>query len=86
MYLLTGSCTLRTEGRWDGIGNDAFLLETTALPVEVYMFLQSHVLILDYTPLQVQLVHLLRNSSTCMLVTQSEELDSTSASRYIACL
>jgi hypothetical protein len=85
-YLLTESCTLRTEGRWDGIGNDAFVLEKTALPVEVYMFRQFHVIIFDVvicprtdTPMQVQLVHLLRNSSTCMLAAQSEELYGESA-------
>jgi hypothetical protein len=85
-YLLTESWTLRTEGRWDGIGNDASLLETTALPVEVYMFLQFHVIIFDVamcprtdTPMQVQLVLLLRNSSTCILAAQSEELYGESA-------
>jgi hypothetical protein len=86
MYLLTESCTHRTEGRWDGIGNDAFLLETVALPVEVYMFLQSHVVICDFvirprtdTPVLVELAHLLRNSHTSILAAQSEELDRETA-------
>jgi hypothetical protein len=86
MYLLTESCTLRSEGRRDGIGNDPFLMETAALPVEVYMFLQSHAVIFDFVirprtdlPVLVELVHLLRNSHTSILATQSEERDCETA-------